>query len=116
MGYRPVGEEADWEEKLRTEAESQGVGDFYPVLRAIVDQESGGDPEAVNPETMATGLMQVMPSDVSDQYGGMFSDRPTSQELLDVGVNIREGVADFKRKLEAAGGDIGTALTNYSGG
>jgi len=115
-GGTTSGTGADWEDILRQEAEAQGIGEYYPILRAIVDQESGGDPTAVNAQTMATGLMQIMPSDVSDRYNGMFDDRPTSAELLDVAVNIREGVADFKRKLDAANGDIVTALTNYSGG
>jgi hypothetical protein len=104
------------DELLLAEAERQGVGDYINVLRAIVDQESGWDPSRVNSESMATGLMQVMPSDVSDQYGGVFDTRPTSAQLLDPIANIAAGVSDFVSKLNGADGDLPLALTRYSGG
>jgi hypothetical protein len=101
---------------LLAAAAAQGVGAYFPILQAIVDQESGWDPSRVNDTSMATGLMQVMPSDVSDRYGGAFDNRPSSAELLDPATNIAAGVADFVAKLNGADGDLARALTNYSGG
>jgi hypothetical protein len=62
--------------------------DYYSidphVVAAVIMIESSGNPNAINPESGATGLGQIMPQEA----GELFSDRPTQAELLDPETNI----------------------------
>ncbi len=65
------------------------------LVAALITQESGGDPQAYS-HSGAVGLMQVMPSDgLAASFmcvsGPCFSDRPSTQELLDPEYNIAYG-------------------------
>jgi len=53
------------------------------IIAAIIMVESGGDPNAYNEVSMATGLGQIIPY----EYG--FEDRPTIEELKDPETNIK---------------------------
>lgn len=64
------------------------VGEYFPpeeveVALCVIQNESGGDPEAENPRSSATGLFQVLSSLWSDHYGVSYT------ELLDPNVNTR---------------------------
>jgi len=82
------------------------------VLLALWWVESRWDETAINPQTLATGLGQVIPRD----YGRMFSDRPTSKELLDPAVNADWSARILRSYLDRRRGDIRAALKGYSGG
>jgi len=99
---------------IATEAQKQNVDPN--LVRAIIKVESGFNPDATS-SANAVGLMQVMPSDLTkDQYGDMFSGRPTAEQLKDPATNLASGVSILKGALDAAGGDLAKALTSYSGG
>ena len=54
-------------------------------IAVLIWVESRGDPTAYNENSMATGLGQVMPK----EYGPMFEDRPSIEELKDPKTNIK---------------------------
>lgn len=65
------------------------------IVRAIIERESGGKADAVNPETGAAGLMQIMPrtwdaqvSEMSNLYGIPAED----MDPLDPYDNVRVGL------------------------
>lgn len=65
---------ADFDEWIGTVSALYGVDS--EIVRAIIERESGGQPDAVNPKTGAAGLMQIMPatwdaqvSEMSNLYG-----------------------------------------------
>ena len=65
------------------------------IVRAIIERESGGKADAVNPETGAAGLMQIMPrtwdaqvSEMSNLYGISTED----MDPLDPYDNVRVGL------------------------
>jgi murein DD-endopeptidase MepM/ murein hydrolase activator NlpD len=82
-----------WEPLIRQAAARHGVPP--ELLAAIVEFESGGNPEARNRASGATGLGQVMPREAG------FPGRPSAQELLDPATNLdwsaRILAAPFKR-------------------
>ncbi|RLG78445.1 MAG: hypothetical protein DRO14_00480 [Thermoprotei archaeon] len=82
------------------------------VLLALWWIESRWDARAVNPHTLATGLGQVIPSD----YGGAFSDRPNSEELLDPAVNADWSARILRQCLDHRRDDLRSAVKDYSGG
>lgn len=96
-------------------------------VAAVVLLESGGDADAVNEYSGATGLMQVMPSDawkwvpaekeeLRAKYKAWFGWRPTSDELKAPDVNLEWGCKILAGYVERAGGDMKRALYYYSGG
>jgi len=100
---------------IRAESERQGVD--ANLVRAVLYFESRFNPSAINPTSMATGLGQVMPSDVSDRYGGVFKNRHTSEELLEPATNIADSVAILKGALQQFPDDLKKALAvGYGGG
>jgi soluble lytic murein transglycosylase-like protein len=86
------------------------------VVAAIIEQESGGNPAAVS-RNGAVGLMQVMPGDgnaLSFQCigGPCFSDRPSTNQLLEPEYNILyviQILSDFQNKF----GDLRETLRAY---
>lgn len=66
------------------------------IVRAIIERESGGKADAVNPETGAAGLMQIMPgtwdaqiSEMSNRYGISTAE---GMDPLDPYDNVRVGL------------------------
>ena len=82
------------------------------VILAMIYVESRGDPVAMNPKSMATGLMQVMPK----ESHVMFADRPTSAELLDPEINIAWGLKVLSYYMHKENGSLSGAIYRYSGG
>lgn len=90
---------------------------------AVMQQESGGDPNAVSP-VGATGLMQVMPAtgrDIAKQLGdGSFPANGTIAEqqayLKRPEVSIRYGNFYLDQQLDKFGGDVEAALIAYNAG
>ena len=76
------------------------------LVAAIVMQESGGNPNAVNPSG-ATGLMQVMRDTV-------MKFRPSVSELLDPETNIRTGCNILRGYIDNYG-SIKDGLWAYGG-
>jgi soluble lytic murein transglycosylase-like protein len=76
------------------------------VVRAVVDQESGGRPCAVSPKG-AQGLMQLMPSVAADfQVADPFN----PEQNLDAGTKL------LKQLLVRYDGDLSKALSAYNAG
>lgn len=85
----------DWDEWL------EAICDIYNIdpciVAAIIERESGGDPNAVNPATGAAGLMQITPSTWEAQVTAMrleFALYPDELQMdpLDPIDNARVGV------------------------
>jgi soluble lytic murein transglycosylase-like protein len=75
------------------------------LLMAVIDVESGGNPQAVSPKG-ATGLMQLMP-DTGARHG--------ASNLFDPRQNIAAG-ARYLRQLMRQFGDLQLALAAYNAG
>jgi soluble lytic murein transglycosylase-like protein len=82
------------------------------LIAAVIQMESGGDPEAVS-GSGACGLMQVMARDTTGQYGAMFADRPTCAELKDPETNIGWAVHYLAVLYHQNGADWREALWRY---
>jgi hypothetical protein len=91
-------------------------------LAAVVEQESGGNPNALAPKTphsggqRATGLMQILPS----TFAGLapeveaLTGRPASvKNPID---NMLAGAIMYRQLLAEHGGDVATAARYYHGG
>lgn len=82
-----------------------GIYDVDPALvRAIIDKESGWQPDAVNPTSGAMGLMQIMPGTWEAQVADMrlcFGTTPEECPLdpLDPYDNVRVGLWLLSRLL-----------------
>jgi hypothetical protein len=75
------------------------------LLMAVVDVESGGDPQAVSPKG-ATGLMQLMPA-TGERHGAF--------NLFDPRQNVIAG-ARYLRELTRQFGDLALVLAAYNAG
>lgn len=75
-----------------------GIYEVDPALvRAIIERESGGQPDAVNPKTGAMGLMQIVPATWDAQVAEMhlyFGTTPEESPMdpLDPYDNVRVGL------------------------
>jgi len=91
-------------------------GSFDPRLfLTIIAVESGGDPNAINPVSKATGLGQIMPREA----GGVFANRPSQAELLDPETNIQWMVRIYSGNCErykSSTFPLERALCAYYGG
>lgn len=77
----------------------------------VIMVESGGDPDAYNEASMATGLMQVMPR----EYGKPFLDRPSIADLKSPETNIKWGCEILAYRWARTHSELGAAYL-YSGG
>lgn len=103
-GARP----ATWRDVIQHEAESNGIP---PALAfAVVDQESGGQPQAVGQPTktgaQARGFFQLMP-ETAKAYG---------VDPTDPAQNIKGGVRLLGELKQRYGGDVAKMLADYHGG
>jgi|GEM_PF-1389185 len=73
------------------------------VVACIIRRESNGDPDIVNPDSGATGLMQIMPFHFEE-----------GQDPCEPEWNIRKGLSIFEEKITKAK-DLYRALFWYSG-
>lgn len=77
------------------------------LIRAIMQTESGFNPNATTPGSSASGLMQLVKETASDM--GV-------KNVFDPRENITGGVKYFKQQLDSAGGDVDKALAMYNQG
>lgn len=106
-------EEAEryYRSKTRKVTKQVSSGDFESFISAISGQESGGNYEAVNDRTGASGKYQIMPENWPNwsQEAGLSSDAPMTPEN-------QEKVARFKLKqLYDKYGARGAAIAWYGG-
>jgi soluble lytic murein transglycosylase-like protein len=76
------------------------------LLASLVQQESGGNPNAVSPKG-AAGLTQLMPGTASDL--GV-------TDPFDVEQNLEGGAKYLAQMLSQFGGDVSLALAGYNAG
>lgn len=93
-----------WENLIQKYATEFGVSP--DLVRAVIDQESNGNPRAVS-HAGAMGLMQLMPANVRE--AGV-------SDAFDPEQNIRAGVAQLKEHLDRYNGDLRLALAAYNAG
>lgn len=81
------------------------------LLAAIMEAESGGDPNGVS-YAGAVGLMGIMPRG----SGAGLNNRPSARALADPATNIEWGAQIFAGYFEEAEGNLHLALAVYNGG
>jgi len=91
----------------------QVAADFQPLVKAVIAQESGGNPNARS-EVGAQGLMQLMPATGKELFKkagleGEYNPNDPQQ-------NVMLGSMYLKQLLEQFDGDIELALTAYHSG
>ncbi|MGR3782660.1 MAG: lytic transglycosylase domain-containing protein, partial [Albimonas sp.] len=85
-----------------------------PLVDAVIWQESRGNPNAVNPRTGASGLMQVMPDTARDPGFGV---QPLDwSQRFDRNENKRFGTDYLGAMLSRYQGDVDAALAAYNWG
>lgn len=92
-----------------------GGVDLDTLRNAIMGQESGGDPSAVNPHSGALGLYQVMPENVGPWSEKVLGRRVSTEEFLsnpELQTQIVNGVMGdmLERAMEASGGNVDEAI------
>jgi soluble lytic murein transglycosylase-like protein len=102
VGARALPENIDKE--VRAASRKHGVP--VDLVRAVIMQESGGNPKAVSPAG-ARGLMQLMPK--TAEYLGV-------KNSFDVRQNIEGGVKYLRQMLDRHDGDTKLALASYNAG
>ena len=86
---------------------------FKSLIERMIQQESGGNPNAVSP-TGASGLMQIMPQTASDPGYGV---KPMPWEnRFDPVENRAFGESYMRSMLDKFGGDQERALVGYNWG
>jgi hypothetical protein len=78
------------------------------VVHTIIILESGGNEKAINAESGASGLMQIIPN----EFG--FTERPTQAELLDADLNVKWGCQILNDNIDRFA-SIESALCAYGG-
>jgi soluble lytic murein transglycosylase-like protein len=78
------------------------------LLLAVIATESGFDRQALS-VAGARGLMQILPAAHPQLVAA-------SKDITEPAENVRIGSSILREYLDAAGGDLGTALKRYSGG
>jgi hypothetical protein len=95
-------------------SDSSGDGTFNALLQAIIGKESGGRPGAVNPDSGALGMGQVMPENVGPWTQKHLGRRMTPQEFLaDPAAQRQVVTAQLRENYQsqlAAGYDRDTAI------
>ncbi len=91
-------------------AQAHGIDPM--LVLAVAAVESKFKPHAVNPETGAAGLMQVMPRWHQDKI----MDVGGEPSLFLIAPNINVGAAILAEYIDAGNGDIENALGHYAGG
>ena len=113
---------------------SLNSADFKSLLSAVIQTESGGDPDAVS-EDDAIGLMQVLPTTAAqpgyEQYGAEnvfdiaqeligYSGERTVEDarklLFNPEVNVAFGTKYLKAMIQTSEGDVYRALQKYNAG
>ena len=92
------------------ESVAQAYGQDAALMRAIVQVESGFDPNAVSPKG-AIGLMQVMPSTAA-----LFGLARPQQALFEPESNLRTGAQFLRSLLLRFAGDAELAVAAYNAG
>lgn len=80
-------------------------GKDWQIGKAILNVESSGNPNAKNPKSTATGLMQVLQSQKDFVIPG--------EDPRDPMTSIRQGKRVWDAKIKASGGNIDKAIMTY---
>ena len=95
------------EEVVKVVNQEKGTKITPSLVKAIINQESKGDPNAVSP-VGAKGLMQIMPETMAEVY-------PEGNPMNPYH-NIMAGVTHFGTQLQIANGKVSEALASYNYG
>lgn len=87
------------------------------LVLAVMNQESGGDPQAESPAG-ALGLMQLMPPTYAEMVGEnpFTADRLDPVVIQDARSNVQAGIRYLAQALEAQNGSLYWALASYNAG
>jgi len=88
------------------------------LVAAVISKESSFDPNKINPDTGAIGLMQVMPGSADHVLLGWQQARTKSvplERILVPATNLRVGIRILKRYKLLCEGDLVKALSAYAG-
>ncbi|MCK9310284.1 MAG: lytic transglycosylase domain-containing protein [Candidatus Cloacimonetes bacterium] len=99
-------------EYIEENVKGEGI-DPYLVL-SIIRVESGFNPNAISSKE-AKGLMQLRDSTYSD-VGNLFPPSDKEIDLYDPEINIKIGIAYFKKLIKKYNGNYYIALLAYNGG
>ncbi|MDA8487486.1 lytic transglycosylase domain-containing protein [Kluyvera sp. Awk 3] len=102
--YLPYNQSGQYDALLNEAGKQYGVDPR--LLKAIMTQESGGNPQAVS-KAGAKGLMQIMPSNF--QSTGV-------TDWTDPRQNIMAGAQILSENMKNSGGNVPLALRYYNGG
>jgi len=95
-------------------SDSSGDGTFNALLQAVIGKESGGRPGAVNPDSGALGMGQVMPANVGPWTQKHLGRRMTPEQFLaDPAAQRQVVTAQLRENYQAqlaAGYDRDTAI------
>jgi len=101
-----------WNDAINKAAEKTGLDPN--LIKAMIYAESSGDPSTstINPGDGApdVGLMQISQSTYESLSGA-----PAGLDINNPTDNIMAGAFELKSKIDAAGGDLQTALELYRG-
>lgn len=86
--------------------------DFPALVKAVIKQESGGNPNAVSPKG-AVGLLQIMKPTFDEWAGKLGIDKPN---IKDPEQNVQVGSAYLKWLMSKFSGDLPLALASYNAG
>ncbi|MDL5055903.1 LPD5 domain-containing protein [Geitlerinema calcuttense] len=104
-----------WADSLQSATTTNGVDSLLDRMRgSVVTQESGGNPKARNARTSATGLFQVLPSNIPNWTQTYLGKRLTPEQFAN-DVNAQEKVfrgemGKYLKKAKAKGVDDDTAI------
>ncbi len=85
------------------------------LLRAVIEQESGGEVNPPDAGSGAVGLMQLMP-DTATEVAASLGMNPAEVDLLDPETNIMLGAKYLSDQIKRQGGDVGQGLLAYHSG
>jgi diguanylate cyclase (GGDEF)-like protein len=110
--YNQSPEMFDLDTLVMKHSEENGVDP--ELVKAVIGQESAGNPSAVSPKG-ASGLMQIMPGtgrSIASKLGDTFDE----QKLHEPDTNIRYGTTLLSELLKKYNGSIPLVLADYHGG
>jgi len=91
---------------IANNVDAQKLGITPALIAGMIDVESDFNPDIINTDTGAMGLMQFLPDTWKEQGGG---------NAFDPELNIQRGIAYLVDRVQKSGGDLTQGLEKYGG-